>query len=113
MLKITDLLTVFHCLSQILAENLWQDLYQNLAVFLTPFSRFWSQPSGNTGGQHDTLRLSSHDANWREHAESKSKNTDALATHVMIYQVLRCFLNLGPRALEMLQVPHYLNPALS
>jgi len=29
---------------------------------VTPFSRFRSQPSGNTGGQHDTLRLSFHDA---------------------------------------------------
>jgi len=28
----------------------------------------------------------------------------------MIQQVLRCFLNLGPRALEMLQGPRYLNP---
>jgi len=26
--------------------------------------------------------------------------------------MLRCFLNLGPRALEMLQAPRYLNPAL-
>jgi len=40
---------------------------------VTPFSRFWSQPPGNTGGQHYTLRvrLSCHDANWTEHAESK------------------------------------------
>jgi len=30
----------------------------------------------------------------------------------MIQQVLKCFLNVGPRALEMLQAPHYLNPAL-
>jgi len=26
-----------------------------LAVFVTPFSRFRSQPSGDTGGQHDTF----------------------------------------------------------
>jgi len=29
---------------------------------LTPFSWFRSQPSGNTGGRQDTLRLSCHDA---------------------------------------------------
>ena len=31
-------------------------------------------------GQHDTLRLSFHDVNWREHAESKTSSTDALPT---------------------------------
>jgi len=36
---------------------------------VTFFSRFTSQPSGNTGGQKDTLRLSCHDANWIAHAE--------------------------------------------
>jgi len=36
---------------------------------VTLFSRFRSQPSVNTGGQHDTLRLSCHDANWIAHAE--------------------------------------------
>jgi len=36
-----------------------------------PFIRFRSQPSGNTGGQHDTPRLLCHDANWRGHAERK------------------------------------------
>jgi len=29
---------------------------------VTPFIRFRSQPSGNIGGQHDTHRLSFHDA---------------------------------------------------
>jgi len=48
---------------------------------VTQFSRFSSQPSGNTGGQHDTLRLLCHDANKREHEESKASNTDALPTH--------------------------------
>jgi len=43
-----------------------------------------SQPSGNTGGQHDTLRLSCHDANWRKHAENDASNTDDLPTHFMI-----------------------------
>jgi len=28
---------------------------QNVAVFVTPFSKLMSQPSRNTGGQHDTL----------------------------------------------------------
>jgi len=42
------------------------------------------QPSSNTGGQHDTLRLSCHDVNWRDHAESKARNTDALPTDVLI-----------------------------
>jgi len=53
---------------------------------VTSFSRFSSQaqPSGNTGGQHDTLRLSCHDANWIEYTESKARNTDALPTHFMI-----------------------------
>jgi len=55
-----------------------------LQFFVTPFSGFRSQPSRNTGGQHDTLRLSCHDANWREHAESKASNTDALPAHFMI-----------------------------
>jgi len=50
---------------------------------VTPFSRFRSQPSGNTGGQHDTLRLSFHDATWREHAENKTSSTDALPRHFM------------------------------
>jgi len=31
---------------------------------VTLFSRFRSQPSGNTGEQKDTLRLPCHDANW-------------------------------------------------
>jgi len=71
---------------------------------VTPFSRFSSQPSGNTGGQQDTLRLSSHDANWREHAESALKLYDLAGVEI--------FLNLGPRALEMLPAPRHLNPAL-
>jgi len=65
---------------------------------VTLFSRFRSQPSGNTGSQHDTLRLSCHDAKWIEHAESKARNTDTLPINYTINQVLRCFLNLGPRA---------------
>jgi len=51
---------------------------------VTLFSRIRLQPSGNTGGQKDTLRLSCHDANWTEHTESKSGNTDAMPTHFMI-----------------------------
>jgi len=47
---------------------------------VTLFSRFRSQPSGNTGGQKDTLRLPYHDANWIEHTESKARNTDFLPT---------------------------------
>jgi len=62
-------------------------------IFVAPFSRFRSQAPGNTGSQHDTLRLSHHDANWIEHAESKARNTDALPTRFMISHVLRCFLN--------------------
>jgi len=58
---------------------------------VTLFSICRSQPSGNTSGQKDTLRLPCHDANWREHTESKARNTDALPTHFMIWQVLRCF----------------------
>jgi len=51
---------------------------------VTLFSRFRSKPSGNTGSQKNTLRLSYHDANWIEHIESKARNTDALPTHFMI-----------------------------
>jgi len=43
-----------------------------------------SQTSGNAGDQQDTLRLSCRDANWREHAETKDSNTDALPTLFMI-----------------------------
>jgi len=43
-----------------------------------------TQPSGNTGGQIDTLRLPCHNATWIEHTESKARNTDALPTHFMI-----------------------------
>ena len=32
--------------------------------------------------------------------------------HTLIWQVLTCFLNLWPRAHEMLQAPRYLNPVL-
>jgi len=76
---------------------------------VTSFGRFRSQPSGNTGGQHDTLRLSCHDANWIEHAESKARSTDALPTLHGLAGV-EIFFNLGPRSLEMLQA---LNPALT
>jgi len=51
---------------------------------VTPFSKLRSQPSGNTGGQYDTLRMSCHGANWIKHAESKANNTVNLATHFMI-----------------------------
>jgi len=51
---------------------------------VTLFSRFRLQPSGNTGGQKDTLRLPYHDTNWMEHTESEARNTDALPTHFMI-----------------------------
>jgi len=39
------------------------------------------------------------------------RNTDALATHYDLAGV-EIFLYLGPRALEILQAPRYLNPAL-
>jgi len=38
-----------------------------------------SQPSGNTVGQYDTLRLSCHDTKWRKHAEGKARNTDGFS----------------------------------
>jgi len=34
-------------------------------------------------------------------------------THFMFQQALRCFFNLGPRVIQMLRVPRYLNPALA
>jgi len=55
-------------------------LADSSSFFETQFSEFGSQPSGNTGGQHDTLRLSFHNPNWREHAENKTSCTDALPT---------------------------------
>ena len=59
-------------------------LFAKSSGFVTSFSRFSSKPSGNNGGQHDTLRLLCHDANWRKHAESKASNTDALTTQFII-----------------------------
>jgi len=59
--------------------------------FFTPCSRFSSQTSGNNGGQYGTPRLLCHDAKWKEHAESKASNPDALTTHFMIWQMLRFF----------------------
>jgi len=35
-------------------------LLANSSSFVTPFSRFKSQPSGNTGGQQDTLKQDCH-----------------------------------------------------
>jgi len=58
---------------------------------VTLFSRFRSQPFGNTGGQKDTLRLSCHDANWIEHTESKARNSDALPTHWALADVEMLF----------------------
>jgi len=80
---------------------LCQDFQQNLAVFCdTIFSRFRSQPSGNTGGQHDTLRQSFHDANWIEHAEIKTSSTDALLTHFMFCRCWGVFLTWGSALLK-------------
>jgi len=64
-------------------------LAESGSLFVTPFRRFRSQPSGNTGGQHDTPRLPCLDANWRKHAESKASNTDTLPTHYDL--VSRCW----------------------
>jgi len=50
---------------------------------VTTFIRFRSQPSGNTGGQHDPLRLSCHDTKWWEHAERKLE-TRMPCLHAMI-----------------------------
>jgi len=79
---------------------------------VTLFSRFRSQPSGNTGGQKDALSLPCRDANWTEHTESKARNANALPTHYDLAGVEMFFFNLGPRTLEMLQTPRNLNPAL-
>jgi len=60
--------------------------------------------------------LSCHDANWREHAETKASNADALPMHFMfiVYDLagVEVFFNLGSHVLEILQAPCYLNPAL-
>jgi len=82
---------------------------------MTLFSWFArSQPSGNTGGQKDTLRLPCLDANWIEHTKSKARNTDALATLYDLAEMCwDVFFNLGSSALEMLQASRYLNLALA
>jgi len=67
---------------------------------VTLFSRFRSQPSGNTGGQKDTLRLPCHDTNWIEHTESKARNTDALPTHYNLAGVEMFVLTWGPALLK-------------
>jgi len=68
---------------------------------VTPFSRIWLQPSGNTGPSAcDPLSMPCHDANWREHAESKARNTDALPTYFMIASVEIFFLTWGPALLK-------------
>jgi len=56
---------------------------------VTPFSRFRSQPSGNTSGQNDTLRMSCHDANWKEHVESKAIVTRMPCPHILWFS--RCW----------------------
>jgi len=56
---------------------------------VTTFSRFRWQPSGNTGGQHDTLILLCHDADWREHAESKASTTRTPWPHTLWFS--RCW----------------------
>jgi len=94
MSKMTDFLTKFHCFQQILAEKFVTRLLAESSSFLTPFSRFRSQPPGNTSGQHDIVRLPCHDANWREHAECKSRNTDAFLTHFDLAGV-KVFFKLG------------------
>jgi len=69
--------------------------------FVTLFSRFGSQPSGNNGSQKDTLRLPCHDANWIEHTDSDARNTDALPTHTLWFR--RCwdvFFTWGPALLK-------------
>jgi len=50
---------------------------------VTPFIRFRSQPSGNTGSQHDTLRLSCHRCELEGACRERARNTDALPTHFM------------------------------
>ena len=43
-----------------------------LSDFFGTRSGFFSEVGIPAAGQHDTLRLSCYDANWREHAESKA-----------------------------------------
>jgi len=52
---------------------------------VTQFSKFRSQPSGNTGGQHDTLKtVMSRCELERKCRELSYINIDALPTHFMI-----------------------------
>jgi len=62
-------LAEFHCFSQIMLKIRDKTFGVIKWFSVTPFSRFRPQPSGNNGGQHDTLRLSCHDAKRIEHAE--------------------------------------------
>jgi len=74
---------------------------------VTPFSRFRSQPFGNTGGQHYTIRVrfSYHHANWREHAESKAIVTRMPCPYTLWFS--RCW------DVFKLRSPRYLNPVLT
>jgi len=71
---------------------------------VTLFSRFYVTTIWQHWQSAQYTRLSFHDANWRENADNKTSSTDALPTHDALTGVER-FINLGPRALEMLRAP--------
>ena len=79
---------------------------------MTAFSRFRSQPSGNSGAQHDIIHSDCHVTMRTGESMQRVK----LVTRMPPIWFSRCrgvFFNLGPRALEMAQAPRYLNPALA
>jgi len=79
---------------------------------VTLFSRFRSQPSGNTGGEKDTLRL--HDTmRTGESIQRVKLETRMPCAHTLWFSRSWdvFFFNLGPHALEMLRALRYLNPA--
>jgi len=67
----------WHFVTRLLAEY--------SSFFCDPFSRFRSQPSGNTGGQH-AIHSDCHVTmrTGESHTESKAGNRYALITHFMI-----------------------------
>jgi len=54
-----------------------------LSGFFGTRSGFFSEVGIPAAGQHDTLRLSCYDANWRDHAESKAIEIRMLCPHTL------------------------------
>ena len=83
-------------------------------MFVTPFSRFRSQPSGNTGGQHDTLKTVMSWCKPEKACRVKLQQHGYFIHTLYDLSGVEVFFKLwGPGALEMLHALRYLNPALT